>query len=174
MIAISPRPRANTVGATATQRGGLCSTGVQENSSMQPDRIQVGWSVLVQLCFLDLGTGVPMLRGRPQAGLKEKEPIACSGRLALYSYLYSASPAKAAGVQPNRWILPTKSRTKSYRAVAEPARRIARLANSSAPAAVATARRRAKSSNKFTRCLVYSAAGCSLTASFSTATAHPW
>jgi hypothetical protein len=68
------------------QRGGLCSTGVQENSSMQPDRIQVGWSVLVQLCFLDLGTGAPIWRGDLKSGRKGKEPIACSGRLALYSY----------------------------------------------------------------------------------------
>jgi len=175
MIAISPRLRTNTVGATTMQRGGLCSTGVQENSSMQPVRIQVGWSVLVQLCFLDLGTGVPILRGDLTSGLKGKRTnrlLRATG--SLFLLLYCVSPAKAAGGQPNRCFLPTKSRTKSYRAVAEPARRIARLANSSAPAAVATARRRAKSSNKFTRCLVYSTAGCSLTASFSTATAQPW
>src|SRR5438445_6591542 len=73
MIAISPRLRANTVGATAMQRGGLCSTGVQENSSMRPDRIQVGWSVLVQLCFLDFGTGVPILREDLTSGLKKKK-----------------------------------------------------------------------------------------------------
>src|SRR3989442_9784044 len=72
MIAISPRLRANTVGATALQRGGLCSTGVHENSPMQPDRIQVAWSVLVQLCFLDLGTGVPILQGDLTSGLKGK------------------------------------------------------------------------------------------------------
>src|SRR5882724_6103868 len=71
-------------------------------------------------------------------------------------------------------VSPYKVTDKIYRAVAEPARRIARLANSSAPAAVATARRRARSSNKFSRCLVYSTAGCSLTASFSTATVQPW
>ena len=114
MIAISPRLRANTVGATALQRGGLCSTGVHENSSMQPDRIQVAWSVLVQLCFLDLGTGVPILQGDLTSGLKGKR----ANRLlratdSLFLLLYHVSPAKAAGVQPNRWFLPTKSRTKS-------------------------------------------------------------
>jgi len=174
MIAISPGLRTNTVGATAMQRGGLCSTGVQENSSMQPDRIQVGWSVLVQLCFLDLGTGAPIWRGDLKSGRKGKRAnrlLRATGSLFLLLLCFAG---QAAGVQPNRWFLPTKSRTKSYRAVAEPARRIARLANSSTPAAVATARRRARSSNKFTRCLVYSTAGCSLTASFPTATAQPW
>jgi len=34
MIAISPRLRANTVGTTAMQRGGLCSNRRARNSSM--------------------------------------------------------------------------------------------------------------------------------------------